>query len=205
MVHGTCNGMHSWCMVHNILFQPYQLEIPCGSQCYPGAGLRVPWNNFMRTEISGDILSFQKKSKGPMIITWFFLSKYDAPVYNLGVAYYTVNVKCLMWFRKWPNTLSSDMMAKELDFWNCKLALLPAVRRRRKTSFTSFWCCSMDLLATMMSSRKTKTKGSLASTQSSIRWKVLPAFLRPKGGRRNTKRPNGVMSMANHWCSQIRS
>ncbi len=59
-----------------------------------------------------------------MIITWFFLNKYDAPIYNLGVAYYTVIVKCPMWFRKWPNTLSSDMMAKELDFWNCKLALL---------------------------------------------------------------------------------
>jgi hypothetical protein len=26
--------------------------------------------------------------------------------------------------RKWPNTLSSDMMAKELDFCDCKLTLL---------------------------------------------------------------------------------
>jgi hypothetical protein len=60
--------------------------------------------------------------------------------------------------RKWPYPLRCDIMAKELDFWDCKLALLliddqsscPEVAKNFLYSPVMF---SMDLLATMMSSR----------------------------------------------------
>ena len=64
---------------------------------------------------------------------------------------------------------------------------------RLKTSFR--WCMwfSGEELATRMSSRYVNTNGRSSNTWSIIRWKVCPAFRRPKGMRRNSHKPKGVV------------
>jgi hypothetical protein len=73
------------------------------------------------------------------------------------------------------------MMAKELDFWNCKLALLLIDNQsgcpKAAENFLLIFLMLLHGLATMMSSRQTETKGSPARIQSIIHVVVEHIYL----------------------------
>ena len=74
----------------------------------------------------------------------------------------------------------------------------PCFWQRRKTSWRLSTWEDRSRLKMRMLSTYTKQKGRSLRTWSIRRWKVLPAFLKPKGMHKNLYIPKGVM-MAVFW------